>query len=104
MRRIQSYSSPPAGAAATKLLKDMTEPELADHLNRQLRFIHASQTPDTIGSMLIIFQDNGVSQYGATVDPETAPQALRELADRIERNQTVKRTPAEQAAWKRQGL
>lgn len=49
------------------------------------------QTPDTIGSMLVIFQDDGITQYGATVDPETAPQALRELADRIERRQTVKR-------------
>jgi hypothetical protein len=39
----------------------------------------------------VIFQDNGISQYGATVDPETAPQALRELADRLERRQTVKR-------------
>lgn len=73
------------------LLKDMTEPELAGHLNRQLRFIKASQTPDTVGSMLIIFGDNGISQYGATVDPETAPAALRELADRIEKRQTVKR-------------
>ena len=83
----------------SKLLKDMTEPEIAEHLNRQLRFIKSSQTADTIGSMLIIFQDNGISQYGATVDPETAPQALRELADRIEKRQTVKRTPEEQRRW-----
>lgn len=69
----------------------MTEPELAEHLNRQLRFIKSCQTSDTIGSMLIIFQQDGITQYGATVDPETAPQALRELADRIERRQTVKR-------------
>lgn len=74
-----------------KLLKDMTEPELRRHLSEQLGFIKASQTPDTIGSMLIIFQDNGITQYGATVDPETAPQALRELADRIEKRETVKR-------------
>lgn len=74
-----------------KLLKDMNEPELAEHLSRQLRFIKSCQTPDTLGSMLVIFGDNGISQYGATVDPETAPQALRELADRIERRETVKR-------------
>jgi hypothetical protein len=74
-----------------KEMQDMTEPELREHLNRQLRFISSQQTPDTIGSMLIIFQSNGITQYGATVDPETAPQALRELADRIERRQTVKR-------------
>ena len=74
-----------------KLLKYMTEPELMDHLNHQLRFVKACQTADTIGSMLIIFGDDGISQYGATVDPETAPQALRELADRIERRENVKR-------------
>lgn len=74
-----------------KEMQDMTEPELREHLNRQLRHIKANQTPDTIGSMLIIFQANGITQYGSTVDPETAPQALRELADRIERRQTVKR-------------
>lgn len=74
-----------------KDMQDMTEPELRDHLNRQLRFIKRSQTRDTIGSMLIIFGSNGITQYGATVDPETAPQALRELADRIEGRQTVRR-------------
>lgn len=74
-----------------KLMKDMTEPELSKHLSRQLRFIKGCQTPDTIGSMLVIFQDDGISQYGATVDPETAPQSLRELADRIELRQSVKR-------------
>jgi len=74
-----------------KEMQDMTEPELGEHLNRQLRFIKANQSPDTIGSMLIIFQANGITQYGATINPETAPQALRELADRIEHRQTVKR-------------
>jgi hypothetical protein len=74
-----------------KLLKDMTEPEISGHLRMRLSFIKAFQTEDTIGSMLIIFADNGITQYGATVDPETAPQALRELADRIEKRETVKR-------------
>lgn len=73
------------------MLQHMTEPELREHLNVQLRFIKAHQTPDTVGSMLIIFGADGITQYGATVDPETAPAALRELADRIERRQTVKR-------------
>lgn len=74
-----------------KLMQYMTEPELAEHLKKQLRFIKSCQTSDTIGSMLIIFQDDGITQYGSTVDPETAPQALRELADRIEKRQIVKR-------------
>ena len=76
---------------ASKEMQDMNEPELREHLNRQMRLIKAHQTPDTIGSMLIIFQKNGITQYGSTVDPETVPQVLRELADRIERRQTVRR-------------
>lgn len=67
-----------------KLMKYMTEPELGEHLTKQLRFIKSCQTSDTIGSMLVIFQDDGITQYGATVDPETAPQVLRELADRCQ--------------------
>lgn len=50
-----------------RLMQDMTEPELSEHLSRQLRFIKASQTSDTVGSMLIIFQNDGICQYGATV-------------------------------------
>lgn len=41
--------------------------------------------------MLIIFQDDGILQYGSTLQPEGAPQALRELADRLERRETTKR-------------
>jgi hypothetical protein len=72
-------------------LEFMTEPEIREHLSKQLRFIRSCETEDTVGSILIIFQQDGITQYGATVDPETAPQALRELADRIERRETVKR-------------
>jgi hypothetical protein len=72
-------------------MQDMTEPELRNHLNVQLSFIKACETPDVLGSMLIIFQDDNITQYGATSKLQNVPQALRELADRLERNQTVKR-------------
>lgn len=72
-------------------LQYMTEPELRHHLDHQLRFIESCQTIDTIGSMLIIFGADGIAQYGATIDPQGTPASLRELADRIEANQTVKR-------------
>lgn len=78
-------------ASYDKKLQDMTEPELREHMSHQLQYIKSCQTEDTIGSMLIIFGADKITQYGATVDPETAPQALRELADRIERRETVKR-------------
>lgn len=74
-----------------KLMEHMTEPELSAHLTRQLRFIKGCQSEDTVGSILIIFQRDRITQYGATVDPETVPQALRELADQIEKRETVKR-------------
>lgn len=80
------FPSPP-----DKLLEHMTEPELGEHLRKQLRFIKACQSEDTVGSMLIIFQKDMICQYGATLDPETVPQALRELATRLERRETVKR-------------
>lgn len=75
----------------SKLMRFMTEPELGEYLSRQLRFIKSCQTTDTTGSTLIIFQDDGITQYGSTIDPETSPQALRELADRIEMRETIKR-------------
>ena len=74
-----------------QILANMTDEERIDHLKHQLAYIKSCQTADTFGSMLIIFGADKITQYGATVDPETAPQALRELADRIERRETVKR-------------
>lgn len=75
----------PRGRAT--LLKDMTQEELDSHLRHQIRFIHACQTEDTIGSMLIVFGNDGIGQYASTVDSECAPAALRELADRLERRE-----------------
>ena len=74
-----------------KRMEHMTEPELSEHLTHQLRFIKGCQSEDTIGSMLIIFQEDQITQYGATVHPENVPQALRELADRLEARDTVER-------------
>lgn len=74
-----------------KLMKDMTQDELSIHLGGQLEFIKKCQTSDTLGAMLVIFEEDNVTQYGATIDPECAPAALRELADRIENRQTIKR-------------
>ena len=88
---MNSPNQLPDPADQPELMKDMNQAQLSLHIGEQLRFIRECQTPDTAGSMLIVFQDDGITQYGATVDPETAPQALRELADRIENRETVKR-------------
>lgn len=74
-----------------KLMKDMTEPELGRHFKRIMFDVDEQQPDDVIGSMVITFTDCGIAQYVASIDPETAPQALRELADRLERRETVKR-------------
>lgn len=73
------------------LLQDMTEPELAEHMNRMLRYIHSCETEDTLSSLLVIFQTDKITQYGATRKLSNIPQALRELADRLERKDTVQR-------------
>ena len=72
-------------------LEDMNEPQLREHFDRQIRLVKANETSDTIGSMLVTFQENGIAQYAATVLPDDAPAALRELADRLEKRETVGR-------------
>jgi len=72
-------------------MKDMNEPDLRLYLSYLMGMLKEVQPPAVIGSMLIMFTDQGITQYAASIDPETAPQALRELADRIERRETVKR-------------
>ncbi len=74
-----------------KRLEDMTEPELSDHFVKVMHAVDDRQPDDVLGSMVITFMENGISQYVASVDPETAPDSLRELADRLERRQTVER-------------
>lgn len=74
-----------------KRLEDMTEPELTEHFKSIMRLIQKMQPDDVIGTMVITFMTNGISQYVASIDPDTAPQALRELADRLERREAVKR-------------
>ena len=74
-----------------KRLEDMNEPELAEHFSSIMESVDDRQPDDVIGSLVVTFMGNGISQYVASIDPETAPDALRELADRLERRQTVKR-------------
>lgn len=72
-------------------LQYMTEPELSVHINRMMRFIYENQTVDTVGSMLVVFGKDKIAQYGATIEPEDVPAQLRELADRIENQETIRR-------------
>ena len=81
----QNYEESP------KLLKDMDESEMRKHIVLQLSLLQCVATPDTLGHLLVILQDDGNAQYCGTVDLKSVPSALRELADRIERQDTVTR-------------
>lgn len=65
-------------------IQDMSEGELRAHLTHQMDFIKKHELDDVIGSMLVIFMDNGITQYVSSVAPNCAPDSLRELADRLE--------------------
>lgn len=69
----------------------MTEPELSKHFSNLMQLVDDRQPDDVIGTMIITFQKNGISQYVSTVDPVTVPAALRELATRLQRRESVTR-------------
>jgi hypothetical protein len=75
----------------TRLLEDMTEPEIREYLNLVMAATKSIMTDDVIGFMLIIFQRDGISQYAASIEPEGAIDSLRKVADLLEQRETVKR-------------
>ena len=72
-------------------LEYMTEPDLSEYMKSLMTLVHERRTEDTVGAMVIVFQEDQITQYVASLDPSTTPQALRELADRLERRETVER-------------
>lgn len=75
-----------------RLLKDMTEPELFDYINLLMSATKQVVPPDVEGFMLVLFCDDGITQYGSSVTRETAVPALRELADRLEKREGIERS------------
>ena len=76
---------------AVKLMQDMTEPELKEYFNLLMSATKEVMPPDVLGFMIICFQADKITQYAASIEPEGAIQALRELADRLERREAVTR-------------
>jgi hypothetical protein len=72
-------------------MQDMTEPELQEYFNLLMAATKSVMPPDVIGFMIITFCEDGITQYASSVQPEEAVKALHELADRLERRETVKR-------------
>lgn len=74
-----------------RLMQDMTEPELREYFNLLMSATQQVIPPDVLGLMIICFQADKITQYAASIEPEGAIEALRELVDRLERMETVKR-------------
>lgn len=68
----------------TRRMDEMNEDDLAHYMTGLLTLIGSLSTPDTTGFILVMIAENGYTQYGSSISREDAPDALRELADRIE--------------------
>ena len=79
------------GEILMRRMRDMTEPELREYFNLLMAATQSLMPPDVLGFMIVCFQSDKITQYAASIEPEGAAQALRELADRLERRETVKR-------------
>ena len=49
-----------------KRLEDMNEPELAEHFSSIMESVDDRQPDDVIGSLVVTFMGNGISQYDTT--------------------------------------
>jgi len=65
-------------------MKDLTPQEIANHMDGLMRFVSASQTSDTIGSIVLVFGESGFAQSGGTIDRSFVPSVLRAFATQIE--------------------
>lgn len=74
-----------------KLMKDMTEPELSRLFKGLCRSTKARLPSDATGFVLLVFGDDGIAQYAASIDRQSGIAAIREFVDRLERGDTVTR-------------
>jgi len=79
---------------AIRLLEDMTEPELAEVMNTAARAVTESlEDLGVAGPLfaLLLFNDPRVANYISNCDRHGVILAMRNCADRMERNQDVRR-------------
>ena len=74
-----------------KIMKDMTEPELKEYFNLLMSAIQELLPSDVKGFMILVATDQDILQYAGSVERLGGIGVLRELADRLERNMTVRR-------------
>ena len=77
-----------------KLLRDMTEPELAElmtAMGNQIKATAAVMEVESPHFALLLFNDPEIAQYVANCDRRDVILALRECATRLERRETLER-------------
>lgn len=74
-----------------KLIKDMDEPSLREYFSLVMEATLSVTPPDVDWLMVVMHTDQGISQYVASKKMHGVPEALRELADRIEKGDTIER-------------
>lgn len=75
-------------------LQDMTEPELRgllDSIGKRIEQVATSRGVERPLFALVLFNDPKLGQYVCNCERVTMIAALRETADRLERNQDVRR-------------
>lgn len=78
------------------LLRDMTEPELRELLNLMCARISTTATSRGIEKpqfALLLFNDPEITQYVCNCERADVIKAMRETADRLERNESLEREP-----------
>ena len=79
-----------------KLIRDMTEPELAELFTHLARTVEAELPPGPSKKgkclfALLVFDESTIGQYVSNANRSDIIKTLRETADRLERRQTIER-------------
>lgn len=77
-----------------RLLQDMTEPELRDTMNAVARAVFREAQAQGVEKpqfVLVLFNDPAICQYVANCTRASMIEAMRETANRLERNEDIAR-------------
>ena len=80
----------PYGNEAHQRLRDMTEAEITGVMNQAVRRLKKNLPRDTVFT-LVIYDRPGSVQYATNAERLASIRALRECADRLEKQPTGKR-------------
>lgn len=75
----------------TQRLEDMDEQELGRYFRCLGETVGQLLPDDAAGFLVLVCQDNGITQYVSSLERESGIGILRELADRLESHDTTER-------------